>query len=197
MASSTWKYISGNKLSNTPADYNNPYPGAVYGHTMVLDSTAQYLYIFGGFGYDNGTLQGIYLVYIDSLGYLNDLWLYDLTGNIWEYISGNQSITTMVDFIYPYPGGLSYHTMSIDSTNRYLYIFGGQNAASSSLNDLWKYDTISTTWEYLNGSKSINTLADFDTPYPGGVFHSGMAIDSKASYLYTFGGLGYDNSTEG
>ncbi len=53
--SSTWEYITGNQTKNTPSSYISPsvYPGGVYAHTMVLDSTDSYLYVFGGYGYDD------------------------------------------------------------------------------------------------------------------------------------------------
>lgn len=43
----------------------------------------------------------------------------------WEYLSGNMSGGTLPDYNVPYPGGQSYHNMVMDSTNRYIYIFGG------------------------------------------------------------------------
>lgn len=34
-------------------NYTEPYPGGIYGHSMVIDHIDRYLYVFGGYGYDN------------------------------------------------------------------------------------------------------------------------------------------------
>ena len=57
----TWEHVSGNQTRNTNSSYisSSQYPGSVSGHTMVLDSTDSYLYVFGGYGYDDSGSEGI------------------------------------------------------------------------------------------------------------------------------------------
>lgn len=55
-----WEYLSGSQDINTLASYNPPRsPGGVHQHAMVIDSSDEFLYLFGGYGHDNnedGTL---------------------------------------------------------------------------------------------------------------------------------------------
>lgn len=85
---------------------------------MMIDSTDRYLYVYGGEGHT---------------GSLNDLWMYDLGTNTWEYITGNLTSQILPDYTsaYPYPGGLTGQTAVIDSTDRYIYLFGGWSYCSS------------------------------------------------------------------
>lgn len=57
-----WCYITGNQSIDVLSDYTYPYPGSVAHHTMVLDSTNSYLYVFGGDGYDNSSSGTCYLL---------------------------------------------------------------------------------------------------------------------------------------
>lgn len=52
-------HLSGSQLKSIRSNYTEPYPGGVYGHTMVIDSTDSALYVFGGWGFDNSSI-GIY-----------------------------------------------------------------------------------------------------------------------------------------
>lgn len=48
-----------------------------------------------------------------------------MTSNTWEYLTGSASVNSASNYSYPYPGGVNRHRMVIDSTDRYLYLFGG------------------------------------------------------------------------
>lgn len=59
-----WKWLSGAKTPNQLAVYgtkgeasSSNQPGARYGHSMVIDPSGKFLYVFGGDGY-NADNQG-------------------------------------------------------------------------------------------------------------------------------------------
>lgn len=54
-----WEHVSGRRHPNTRSNYTFPYPGGIGDHSMVIDSADDYLYIFGGQGYDNSS-KGIH-----------------------------------------------------------------------------------------------------------------------------------------
>lgn len=49
----------------------------------------------------------------------------------WSFLSGNESIGTNSDYTMPYPGGIFDHTMVIDSSNTFVYVFGGSGVGGS------------------------------------------------------------------
>lgn len=65
------------------------------------------------------------------LGFLNDLWRFDIGGSVWDYLSGNQSANIVSDYTVPYPGSVNYHTMSLYGD--YLYVFGGRGFDNETL----------------------------------------------------------------
>lgn len=60
LTSNTWMHVSGNQSKDTHSDYNVPYPGGVYHHSMILDGS-NHLYVFGGDGFD-ADVAGIVLI---------------------------------------------------------------------------------------------------------------------------------------
>lgn len=130
-----WHHLTGSQTTETYTNYTAPHPGGLNNLNSVLDSTDRYLYLFGGNGRDVDGLRIIKMYYIDRLGRFNDIWKYDLMVNVWEHIFGNQSIMYR-NYNEPYPGGLSGHAMVLDSTDRYLYVFGGLVYDSSGSNSI-------------------------------------------------------------
>lgn len=64
------------------------------------------------------------------VGYLNDMWKYDLVNNEWEWLYGNKRVGVYLN--YTHPGGVMYHSGVIDSTDRYIYVFGGNGFVNGS-----------------------------------------------------------------
>lgn len=108
-----WTYLAGNQSLDSNPDYLSQYPGGIHEHTMAVRNFN--LYIFGGSGHSGGST---------SMGALNNLWKFDISGNTWELVSGSMNLTTSPDYITPYPGGLHQHSMCIYNGN--IYIFGGR-----------------------------------------------------------------------
>lgn len=114
----------------------------------------------------------------------------------WSFLTGNQTVYTAPDYTIPYSGGIFGHRMVIDTTDTYIYIFGG-NIQAGRVNQIWKFDITQNLWEFVSGSQSFNIRADYTTPYPGSVAYPGMVIDGANRNLYVFGGEGFDESSRG
>jgi len=85
-----------------------------------------------------------------AVGYLNDLWKYDPTLNIWSYINGNKTINGLSIYTENgIPGGRRASTLSRISNNS-LILFGGFGYATTStagcLSDLWIYNLSNNIW---------------------------------------------------
>lgn len=55
---------------------------------------------------------------------------YTPSSDVWEHLSGNQSINIPSDYSVSYPGGLADHAMV--AWNDFIYVFGGANESESS-----------------------------------------------------------------
>lgn len=64
------------------------------------------------------------------------------------------------------------------------------------LNDMWKYDLVSGSWMHMSGNQTTNTRSYFSV-YPGGVQNHEIVMDGTDSYIYLFGGEGYDTTGQG
>lgn len=107
-------------------EFGNP-PTSRHHHSMVYDSSASSLLLFGG-------IQ-------EGRGYLNDLWSYNLLNKEWSEIYPQS-------FNMPQPR--SDFTMSIDSSDRKLYLFGGRTKIGIS-NEFWVYSIETKVWREIHG----------------------------------------------
>lgn len=203
----SWTWMSGNYSNNYPygtlgtygikgvSDVNN-IPGGRRYVTSWIDSN-DYLWLFGGQGYDNV-----------SLGYLNDLWLYNISSNEWTWMSGNYSVSSLgiydekgIGDAMTSPGGRMKSMSWIDS-NGHFYLFGGYGWSNDTnhgcLNDLWRYN--GTIWTWMSGNYSVDNMGSYGTKYignssniPGGRM-SGISWIDASDDLWLFGGEGLDGT---
>jgi gliding motility-associated-like protein len=117
------------------------------------------LWMFGGIG---------------ILGVQDDLWKYDPLLNMWTWVNGSQSISP--EGIYGTQGvaaaankpGARCETdaMWVDDLGN-LWMFGGSGYDafnnSSALNDLWKFDPITSQWTWMKGSNVGNQSGVYGT----------------------------------
>lgn len=127
------------------------------------------------------------------------MWRFDLVLKNWEHLFGNLTRNEVANYAMPYPGGMHIHRMVMSGDDSSIYLFGGEGYALIDnelgyLNDLWKYNISSGTFEFLSGSQSIDTVASYGAALPGGMFEHGLVLDSTESYIYLFGGKGYNPS---
>jgi Galactose oxidase, central domain len=93
-------------------------------HSLVADLAQDRVYLFGGRA---GTEA------------LAELWVYDLTSNLWEEINSDGDA----------PAARFGHNAVFDETQQLMVIFGGQ-AGPTFFSDVWVYDPVSNVWAQIN-----------------------------------------------
>ena len=152
-------------------------PGAHADPKSWYDASNGRVYVFGGKGKAES----------GGTGHLNDLWYFDTNTGHWTWHSGSKNInqngvysvfnklnatfTHLIMAVGVYgslgsasasnaPGGREAGTSWYDSSNRRLYVFGGdgfgESGSSGFLNDLWSYDMDTGHWTWHSGSKTTN-----------------------------------------
>lgn len=66
------------------------------------------------------------------LAYSNNLWRFDLNNGTWSHMFGDKIGYSHADYTVPYPGSSYKPTMAIDSTDIYIYVFGGYGFTDNS-----------------------------------------------------------------
>lgn len=200
-----WTWISGDKTIDNAGIYGTKgfasatnKPGSRYVSSSWTDINGD-LWLFGGFGFD-----------ANSSGYLNDLWKYSPSTDLWTWVKGD-SLTDQYA-IYgtqgmPDPANKSggrNGSVSWTDTNGNLWLFGGygyDGSSSGVLNDLWKLTNLMSPLplRLLNFSGIINnnqvnlqwqTADETDVAYyiiqrsfDGTNFNTIGQLDSKGSAL--------------
>jgi N-acetylneuraminic acid mutarotase len=140
-----WTWMNGSNLTNQQGSYGAPnspsnVPGGRVGAAGLVDNSGNLL-LFGGYGYAS-TATG---------GYLSDLWQYNPSTNLWNFIKGSSVINTpgvygTIGVAAPsnMPGGRNGPTVWKDATGK-LWLFGGVGFSETGqgqgqLADLWKID---------------------------------------------------------
>lgn len=182
-------------------------PGGRAGAAQWTDANGN-VWLFGGSGYDAA----------GNLGYLNDLWEYNVATREWTWQGGSNRLTQLGSssgtFGYSagsygtqnvaassnLPPGRSYSLYAIDATGN-LWLFGGIGYPSSSsqvaFDDLWTYNISSKMWTWVSGSQALGQPASYGTqgiPYdpsvhfPGSRWGGALWADNNGS-LWLFGGI--------
>ena len=97
------------------------------------------------------------------IGWLNDLWRFNLSDNQWAWISGSTNPdqpTINREGQGKSPGARSYHSMTLDPAKRTIYVFGGRffvrtglsKFLSGHLNELWSFNLATNAWKLLGGN---------------------------------------------
>lgn len=90
---SSWNFLTSSETANALSDYENNIIGSIMNAAMA-DIHGEFLYLIGGW-------------YMDSTEfyYFNNLWRYNISGNNWEFLSGDGDLTSLTDpdLSTPYP----------------------------------------------------------------------------------------------
>jgi hypothetical protein len=162
----TWTFEGGSALVDQPGNYTSGtlVPGARTNAVTWTDG-AGHFWLFGGYGYDS----------VGTLGFLNDLWEY--TGGAWVFVSGGNTNLANQNGIYGtqgtalstnMPGGRQEAVGWADTTNGYLWLFGGEGldstgTANGILNDLWMYNIGTGQWTWVAGANAANKTGIYPT----------------------------------
>lgn len=197
-ANNEWTWMGGSGTINQRGTYgtlgvssSNNIPGGRQNSISWTDNDGN-LWLFGGNGYaESGTI-----------GYLNDLWKYDVVNNVWTWVSGAKTANQAA----------VYGTLGIESStnvpsarygaiswfkNNNLYLFGGQVASSTRVNDVWKFNIATGQWSWISGSSSTNQNGVYGTKgissssaIPG-ARQAGVSWTGNDGKFYLFGGDGW------
>jgi hypothetical protein len=102
---------------------------------------------------------------------LADTWTYDLKNNSWKNNTAVQS-----------PSPRAFHSMTYDSKNNLVVLFGGYNHESC-LNDTWLYDPAKNLWTNANPPQSPPARMEYS-----------MVFDKVNGVVVMFGGSNYTDS---
>jgi N-acetylneuraminic acid mutarotase len=132
-------------------------PGGRQGHVMEQTDSNSF-YMFGGYGRGNST----------TIGYLNDVWKFDIPTSKFSHVKGPQTINGFATFgstLNPanQPGARERAASTV--VNSKIYVFGGLGLVASestgNLADLWSFDPSSLMWLYLGGTQSLNDVGNY------------------------------------
>ena len=171
-------------------------PGAREFVTTGHDS-AGHFWLFGGYGFDG----------VDSVGYLNDLWMYNPTTGQWTWMDGPNAVDTSgiygsrgVEAAGNYPGA-RYGAVSWDVGDGYVWMFGGYGVDANGialgyLNDLWRFNPANGRWTWMSGSNLDGAPGIYGTKgvpdannVPGARNYMVAAVPNIYSHeLWLFGG---------
>lgn len=197
-----WELLSGSTLPGDLGNYgtlnvSDPAnsPPARFSMEASIDQDGN-VWIFGGAADD------------PVINYLNDLWKYDPVLNEWTWVSGGSTFnespvygTMGVSDPANVPGARSNHSIWTDQDGG-IWIFGGYGVDDDQniqyLNDLWKFDTQTLEWTWVNGSNQASQAGVYGTidlydanNVPGARSASLQWVDSQG-IVWIFGGEGTD-----
>ncbi len=196
--SNEWIWESGN-TQNIPGVYNfipgqfdaNSKPGSrSLSVAYYALPYSNYLWFFGG----NGKGEAA-----SDMGYLNDLWAYDMQTKQWAWFKGDKVVnqngvfgTRGLPAATNTPRGLMGASGCVDIDGK-LVLFGGQSNVGfpGYSNALWKYDIGSNNWTWLKGDEASDVAFDItcfkvnnSRNKPGGSTQNNMWSSSNHIYLY-------------
>ncbi len=163
-----WAWMNGNTANTTvagnygtkgvAASTNQPGSRGYGAPAGWTDHKNGKIYMFGGQGCGTTT----------TVGFLSDLWVYDMATNMWTWIGGPETIQTSnmarygtkgVEHPDNYPLARQNPAYWQDTSGMF-YMFGGATNVASvgyTLNDLWRYNPATNMWAWMAGD---TTLAD-------------------------------------
>ena len=203
-ANNQWTWVSGSNLPYQPASYGTPgvsspsnVPGARRGAVSWADANGN-LWLHGGLGNTTTSM---------TVGYLDDLWKYNIANNEWTWMKGSNSAnkngvygTTGVSSPSNTPGSRINGVTWVDGINN-LWMFGGNgydinSTTAGYLSDLWKYSPATNEWMFVKGSATFNfpgvygTVGTPSVTNIPGARRGGVSWIDQANNLWMFGGYG-------
>jgi gliding motility-associated-like protein len=179
IATNEWTWMSGSQTGNpapnfgiqgVPSPSNIPAPSVETVATWI--DAAGNLWMFGG-------LNALTLS-------TDDMWKYDVSTNIWTWMSGQSS-----GQVFPNYGLLGVPSPSNTPGGRYIYghwqdqqgnfwMFGGVDATTNAAADMWMYNPNTLIWTWMAGSNVSLPPASNNTfttqciagGYPDGIFEN-------------------------
>jgi len=178
-----WYFMNGNSTLNDASSFltSGGYPGARYFPTFTALSNDS-LVLFGGYSTSNN---------------LNELWRFDPLENEWYFMKGNESTSGLAFYSTTGNGiiGAKYGHSAVKISNESIFVFGGDgnnNLNAGYLNELWRYDPLTNSWFYINGSLNVNSIGNYSgtSQYPGSrSFHSFAVLSNDSMLIFAGEGI--------
>lgn len=200
-----WTWRSGATVTGATGVYGSngvPHLSNIPGCRSLLGLTSgpTTIWVFGGTGMDG----------VGDSGPLNDLWKYDISNNIWTWVSGSTIRRQVGDYgTFKTPGPTNTPGARVDGQlmlkNNEIWLFGGESYDSvgniGTVNDLWNFVIVDTNgitvnaWRWVTGSSVryamgvYGTLGEYSPlNTPGARYTSSFITDNR---IMMFGGNGY------
>ena len=157
-----WTWINGPNTLNAPGVHGilgvpatTNVPGARREGCSAWTDSLNYLWLFGGYGYDDASI----------FGQLNDLMKYNISTNEWTWMSGSNFANDPGNYGVkgiPSPANMPAarfsHTKWKDKDGNF-WIFGG--GYPSQFNDVWKYDPAANVWTWMAGTDLVGNTGSY------------------------------------
>lgn len=201
-----WTWVKGDQSSDNAGIYgtkgiaaasNNP--GARSGTAFSVSPSGDF-WLFGGEGYDNIVDLGF--------GYLNDIWKYNPSTNLWTWVEGdntvnNYSVYGTLGIAAPgiKPGARTGSTGAIDQSGDFWILGGYGNSSVTSftgyLNDLWKFSTSTSQWTWHNGDTTADNTGIYGLKGISGFANKPPALSNASAWLDNSGNVWMFGGTDG
>jgi PKD repeat protein len=188
-----WTWIHGDTITNsagTPGTMGVPDPSnkapAVYEPVYWVGENGT-LWIYGGFNAVGDLYQ--------------TLWKYDIYSNTWTWMQGSLSPNQYANYGVQgipsptnTPGSRNCSVSWIDTSGNF-WLMGGYTVSNSTLGDLWKLDTTTLEWTWMNGSSIIGTTNSLSLGIsssvntPAAVTETNCGWTDNQNQLWYFGGI--------
>lgn len=193
-----WVWVGGSDIVGENSNFgiqgqesSGNIPGARDASITWVDKTGNF-WLFGGY---------------NESGAWNDLWKYNLTTQMWSWVSGESIVdqsgiygTKGVESTTNIPGSREDSISWIDSQGN-LWLFGGSgrdvNRNTGQLNDLWRYNIATNSWMWVSGFRFFGLASNYgQMGISGG---SGIVVSARegamrwsdlAGNFWLFGGYG-------
>ncbi len=201
-----WTWVSGTNLTLQNGSYGTlgvasttNIPGARR-HSVSWKDASGNLWLFGGYGLPaSGGAENS----------LNDLWKYNISGGTWTWVNGTDLISQTG--VYGTKGvasatttpGTRYGATSWTDNSGSLWLFGGIGYGSTALGplqDVWKFNTSTSQWTWVNGTGYVSLASIFgvqsvpsSSASPGGRYFGASWTDTDGN-LFLQGGYGVSNN---
>ena len=204
-----WTWMSGLNTINGTGAYGTlgvpsttNIPGSRNAAVGITDANNNF-WLFGGAGY--AIIGGG-----SGSGNLNDLWKYNPATNEWTWVSGASIINTTgvygtkgIPSTSNFPGARYGSIAWTETTN--LYFHGGFGvhsvALTGQLNDLWKFNTVTSEWTWISGINGRNAASIYGTKgitsvssLPGGRSAS-VSFKDNTGKFWMFSGQDFSTGT--
>ncbi len=171
------------------------HPGSLYAYNAKWNDSQGNLWYYHkyGLGYNNTQTE------------TRDIWKYDVSTLKWQFIrsfefdfnSTNPNYGELgIEEYFNYPGRRDWVSSWADDEDN-LWLYGGHISYNNYKSDLWKFNTQTRNWIWMDGSASNNEIPNYGIPNeyseentPGGRGHAVSWKDAQGNF-YLFSGFGY------